>query len=250
VLNDVRRRLKGQTRTLALQSKLVIVTTALLIPGGAVLLWLAEHNHSMELARLGLADSLFHALFQSITARTAGFNTLDIGQMSDFGLTILIVLMLVGGSPGSCAGGIKTTTMAVAIFTVVAHLRGREDTEIFGRRVPRAIVQRSFIIISVLLMFIAVTFVVLRVVQLYEPLAVAPGERPHDLVPLAFEVVSAACTVGLSADFTSRLSEAGKVIIALLMFAGRLGPLTLAIALVSARTSARYRLPEERVMVG
>jgi trk system potassium uptake protein TrkH len=203
------------------------------------------------MSTMGFFESWFHALFQSVSARTAGFNTIDFTAISDFGLFVIICLMLIGGSPGSTAGGMKTTTVGIAVMTLRAHLVGRDDVELFQRRIRKETVQRSFLIIFLMLLLIGVAFVILRAGQLYNPtMEIATGERKFVLMPLGFETVSAACTVGMSAGFTDRLTGMGKLVVVVLMFAGRIGPLTLALALVSREAKVNYRLPYEEVMVG
>jgi len=252
VVADVRRYLYRRSRVLTLQTKLVLVMTAVLIVGGAVGIWVAEYPQSFARQGLSLGDSIFQSLFLSVSARTAGFNTISIGSMSDFGLFLIILLMLVGGSPGSCAGGVKTTTAGIALMTLVSHLKGRQDVEMFGRRLPLSLIQQSFIIVMMMMLIVASGFIMIRVGNLVQPgsyESLTP-RGDSDAMPLAFECVSAACTVGLSADFTPRVGDLGKIVLILLMFAGRIGPLTLVVALIAQKSSAAYRYPEERVMVG
>jgi trk system potassium uptake protein TrkH len=245
IIDLIERFVTRRRRRLRLQSRLVLGVSAGLTVLGALGIHLSEHDNVFADSSVG-ADIL-HSLFQSVTARTAGFNTIDLGEMRHFGLFIILLLMIVGGSPGSTAGGVKTTTLGIILATLWSHLRGRDDAEIFGRRIPKVVVQRAFIVVAFSLLIMGVTFVALRSLNAYDSAAL--GQK-NVLVPVGFEIVSAFATVGLSAGVTPHLHDVGKLIIIALMFIGRLGPLTLAIALVTEQRPLRYRLPEENVMVG
>jgi trk system potassium uptake protein TrkH len=185
-------------------------------------------------------QQLLDALFLSITCRTAGFNTVDMGPdaMSPPTHLLATILMFIGGSPASTAGGIKTVGVAVLLLGVVATLRGRPQVEVFGRTIPETLVQRAAVIIFVMAVLTSVT-----------TMALCYTEHVSLRVAL-FEAVSAGGTVGLSAGLTPSLTVAGRVIIMLTMFAGRLGPLTLLLALAGRRPPGRYSYPEEQVGIG
>jgi len=227
-------------RRMHLQTKIVLSVSAALIVLGmlAVLVFeLFTGQFSDEAGNFGILD----AFFQSVTARTAGFNTIDIGNMSVAARFILILLMFVGGSPGSTAGGIKTVTLAVIIMTVFAALRKRQEVELFKRSVRVVVVGRA---ITVTLLFVTVLFTA--------TLALALTERQNgfDMSQISFEAASALGTVGLTTGITSSLTTAGKVIIILTMLIGRLGPLTLLAALTFNLKPARFNYPEEAIIVG
>jgi trk system potassium uptake protein TrkH len=223
--------------TWSLHSRVVVRTSALLIVGGGVMLLLGGLDETGQTwyARAG------QALFQSITARTAGFNTINIGALPLASLLILIGLMYVGGSPGSCAGGVKTTSLAVWVARLRARLRHEEDVTLGDRRVSVDLVRRTGLLVGV-----ATTFNLMGVLLLSatEPI----GERWH-LEHLVFEQISAFATVGLSTGITPHLTAAGKLWIIFSMFVGRLGPLTIAMMVIEHKPAA-VRLPEERIMIG
>ncbi len=238
---------KGR-RAYPLQTKVVLATSLALIVGGALMFALFDGRHLI--ADHGLAQGAFHALFQSVTARTAGFNTVDFTKVTHLGIILITALMFIGGSPGSAAGGIKTTTFAIIISTLFGHLRNPEkhDVEMFRRRIPPFVVSRAFVIFILASLAVVSVTVILTVTERRNMNMWPPGqESSHRLL---FEVVSAMGTVGLSTGITSLLSIPGKLMITLTMFIGRLGPLTVGLALVQRKKRAAYRYPEERMMVG
>jgi len=178
------------------------------------------------------------ALFQSVTPRTAGFNTVDVGILPLSSLFLIIILMFIGGSPGSCAGGVKTTAIAISIAELKAKLRGAEDVVMLERRVPTALVARTMVLIrlAVLWNLVGVLFL----------LCTESGRAFHEV---CFEQISAFGTVGLSTGLTDKLSIAGRLWITATMFFGRLGPLTVALGLLPARP-AHIKYPEARIMIG
>ena len=189
-------------------------------------------------------SNILGALFQSITARTAGFNTVDVSAMSASSKFVLILLMFIGGSPGSTAGGIKTVTLAVVLMTAVAALRKRQEVEMFKRSVRIVVVGRA---ITVTLLFVAVLFVSALVLSITE------NSNGFTLSEIMFETASALGTVGLSTGVTgplTTLTDSGKLIIIAVMLIGRLGPLTLLAALTFNLKPARYNYPDEAVIVG
>jgi trk system potassium uptake protein TrkH len=224
---------------LRLQSKIVISVSAILIILGMVGILVFERYASQGNTTNG--NDILGALFQSITARTAGFNTVDISSMSASSQFILILLMFIGGSPGSTAGGIKTVTLAVVIMTAIAALRKRHEVEMFKRSVRIVVVGRA---VTVTLLFVVVLFTA--------TLALSITENSNDfkMSQIIFEAGSALGTVGLTTGITPSLTTAGKLIIIALMLIGRLGPLTLLAALTFDIKPARYNYPEEAVIVG
>jgi len=226
-------------RRMRLQSKIVLSVSGLLIVVGMAAIMLFERYASTgnPAADGGLAG----AFFQSVTARTAGFNTIDIAAMSDSSRFVLILLMFVGGSPGSTAGGIKTVTLAVIIITAIAALRKRQDVELFKRSIRIVVVGRA---ITVTLLFVAVLFTATLALSITEN---GSGFGMSDII---FETASALGTVGLTTGITGALTNAGKVIIILVMLIGRLGPLTLLAALTFNLKPARYSYPDEAIIVG
>ena len=230
-------------RRLALHAKLVLAVSGLLALGGMVLLLALERGTSF--APLSPFERLLAALFQSVSARTAGFNTVDIALLSPASLWLLMGLMLVGGSPGSCAGGIKTTTAAIVAATTRARLLGRQHVNLFYRTLPPRLVQTAFALTTLALVSVALGLFALLVL---EGEAVRTGRI--SVLDLAFETVSALGTVGLSTGTTTELGGASRLVVSLLMFAGRVGPLTLAAVVVGDAAPGGWRHPEEKVMVG
>ncbi len=233
---------KGRTRRLSLQSRIVVLTSAALIAAGAALIFFFEKNNS--LAAMGPGERLLTSVFQSVTARTAGFNTIRISLMSAPSQLVLIFLMFIGASPGSTGGGIKTCTFAVLAATICAIVRNRERTEIFGRSVPAQVIKEVLVIVFLAIMWIFAATLVLAYVERNNPLIAG------NLINALFEVVSAFGTVGLSTGVTEGLSFAGKVCVIMTMYVGRIGPLTMALAIASRERPDRYVYPEENVMVG
>ncbi|KAB3535415.1 Trk family potassium uptake protein [Alkaliphilus pronyensis] len=227
-------------KQLSLHSKLVIFITCLLLGMGFVSYLLLEFNNPNTIGELSFGGKLMASAFQSITPRTAGFNTIDTSQLTTASKMLTIVFMYIGGSPASTAGGIKTATLGVILFTVISVIKGREETELFGRRLSRNIVNRSLTIGVIGIGLIVVMAMLLTITEGFE------------FMEILFETTSALGTVGLSLGITSELSPLGRVIIIIAMFIGRLGPLTIAFAL--ARQSRKYkgtiRYPEEKIMVG
>ncbi|HEX30092.1 TPA: hypothetical protein ENG04_08435 [Candidatus Poribacteria bacterium] len=228
----LRRRIK-----LTLQAKLVLSVTGLLIALGFIGILAIEWGQ--EFNGWGLKDKLLAAYFQSVTARTAGFNTVKIAALSNASLFLLICLMFIGASPGGTGGGVKTSTFAIAIGFLIANLRGRRSVEMFGRKIPGEVTSKAFSILIISILLIAVNgFLLLWV------------ERGHKPLEVIFELFSAFGTVGLSMGITPHLSTLGKVIIMVTMFTGRIGPLTLALALGERRRGGEFEYPGEEVMVG
>lgn len=221
----------------SLHARIVLWTTAILIMAPAVLITAIEWNGT--LAGMSFVDKIFNGGFQSVTLRTAGFNSIDLAQVQPATWTVMVLLMFVGGSPGSTAGGVKTTTIAVLLLAVAAVVRGHERVEIFRRRIPMATVMRATVVATLGVLSVCVALGAIQLTQTI-PLDVA-----------LFEVVSALATVGLSTGGTGALDEVGKLIIIACMFAGRVGPLTLFVFLASnTREHLIRRYPEEPVPIG
>ena len=185
-----------------------------------------------------LSEKFQVALFQSITPRTAGFNTVDLTLFSENGQAILILLMLIGGSPGSTAGGMKTTTAAVLFMTLFAVFRRKEDTECFGRRIAESTIKNAA---TILMMYLTLFFIGGILISHMEGLP---------LGTCLFETASAIGTVGLSLGITPGLGMVSRFILIALMFLGRVGGLTLVFAAFSAKGGNLSRLPKEKITVG
>lgn len=232
-------RRRGQRRPLLLNTKLALTATVFLIAAGTLIILIFEWSNSKTLGPLALPHKLLASLFQSITPRTAGFNTLDYAIMREGTLIFTLLLMFIGGNPGSTAGGIKTVTFFVLLGSAWSISRGQGEFVIFGRRLaPEMIVRAgSIALISVVVLGAAITLLTFT----------DPG---LDAFALAFEAVSAFATVGLSVGITPELSAASKFIIIMLMYFGRLGPLTFALALVERPNERRINYAAEDIVIG
>lgn len=196
-------------------TKIAITTSIALIFAGALIIFVAEYGNPTTIGLLSLPDKMMSSLFQSVTTRTAGFATLNMALMKSASLFVIMILMFIGGSPGGTAGGIKTTTFAIMILMITAELRGHKELIVFNRRIPREHFRKAFVVAFMLLTTVTIGIIFLNLTESY------------DFLSISFEAVSAIATVGLSMGITSGLSSVGKVIIILLMYLGRIGPLTL-----------------------
>ncbi|MFA6034355.1 MAG: potassium transporter TrkG, partial [Myxococcota bacterium] len=227
---------KGRLWKLTFNSKVVLSFTAGLLVAGTLLMLFFEWDNT--LAGLSLGDKLVNAFFQSVTPRTAGYNTVPIGDLHMISLFGIIILMFIGASPQSTGGGVKTTAFGTIVFTVRALLRNREHVEAFRRTLPPTFIYRA-----AALVFISMSLCVLSLMCLL----ITENATFMDMV---FEVVSAFGTVGLSTGLTPKLTVAGKLVIIVTMLVGRIGPLTLAVALAARPTAGRFRYPDDHVIIG
>ncbi|GMV40053.1 MAG: potassium transporter TrkH [Myxococcales bacterium] len=244
VLRDVWRALRGgadprgrsRFATLSLHSRVALLTSAALIAGGtAAILVLGLTADESGAGAVGAAA------FQSVTARTAGFNTVDIGLLPVPTLVLVIGLMFVGGSPGSCAGGIKTTTLVVWGARFLAAVRGEKQVRLLGRHIPGEIVRRSMLLLDLAVLW--------NVLGLFVLLQTEAGTAGADLVSVLFEQVSAFGTVGLSMGLTPHLSDTGRAWLIATMFVGRVGPLTV-VLWITTRKDPGVQYPDGRLMIG
>ena len=232
---------KGGGARLSWQSSLVIRTSLWLILAGWVVFFLIEARQD------GLGTALLQSLFQSVTARTAGFNTMDIAVMTDTSLFVMILLMVIGGSPGSCAGGIKTTTLRVLVGFGVSQVKGREQVVVEGCGVDTQTVNKAMTLTIMAFVLILASVFVLTVTE--------GANVPHQMVrgkfiELFFEASSAFGTVGLSTGLTPRLSDPGKLVVMMLMFVGRLGPIVFLTMLQAWQTREHFRRAEKNMLIG
>ncbi len=230
----------GERKKLSLHTKIVLKATAILIVVGALLILVFEWNNPETLGALTLRGKILSAFFQSVTPRTAGFNTLNIGALRQTTLVELIFLMFVGGSPGGTAGGVKTTTFVVFLFLIFSAYSERTPVVISGRTIKLEILRKAVFIISIafFIIFISTTLIL-----------IAQGEQ-FSFLQVLFEVTSAFGTVGLTTGITPRLSDFSRIIIVATMFIGRVGPLSFVLSLTSRRKKVRPEFPEEDIAVG
>ncbi len=230
------------TKRLSLHSRVIIYVTLALIVGGAVLMYIFEMRNPYTLQGMSIKGKVLSSFFASITPRTAGFNAIPIDKMTIAGKFLTIVFMFIGGSPGSTAGGIKTATAVVIFMTIVSVVRGREDTEIFKKRISKEFVYRSLAIVVIALTLVISVTIILSIT-----------EKPN--IPFEyflFEATSAFATVGLSLGLTTELTFVGKIIIGITMYAGRVGPLTIILALAKSKSgkSGTIKYPEDKILIG
>jgi trk system potassium uptake protein len=223
---------------LTLDSKLVLSSTALLLVFGTLVILATEFNNNDTLGNLSLPLKILNAFFQSVTARTAGFSTIDISHMANYSLFFLMFLMLIGGASGSTAGGLKVNNLSMLTSTVWSTLRGKQYPGAFGREFDVQQIHRALTVLLLSVGFISVMVFLLTLTENFR------------FIDLLFEGVSAFGTVGLTTGVTPNLSIPGRLIIAFTMFVGRLGPLTLMVALVQRQKTANYRYPKETVRIG
>jgi trk system potassium uptake protein TrkH len=219
-------------------TKVVLLTTACLIAVGTALIMLLEYNNPNTIGPLSFAHKMLASYFQAVTPRTAGFNTVNIGAFLPATALFTMFLMFVGASPGGTGGGIKTTTFALIISTIWATLKGSKNTVMFNRRIPADTIRRAF----------AVTFLSLAVVSI--GIFLVDNVQKASLLEISFEVFSAFGTVGLSMGITPYLSAAAKIMIILVMFIGRIGPLSLLLALTAAQREPKIEVPKEGISIG
>lgn len=223
---------KWHLKKYRMQSKVILTVTALLIVLPAVYFYFCEFSD------VPASERIWNSLFQAVTPRTAGFNTADLTSLSEVGLMLTIILMLIGGSPGSTAGGMKTTTMAVLVSTALSVFRKREHTHFFRRRIPGNTVRNAA---TIFLMYVALFLAGGMIISYIEDIP---------LVSALFETASAIGTVGLSLGITPELGLVSHLILVVLMFFGRVGGLTLIFAAVSEKRSHGSKYPQEKITVG
>jgi trk system potassium uptake protein len=231
---------------LSLHARMALALTAFLIIGGTLSLFVFEIHNPTTLQPMGSFTRLLASYFQAVTPRTAGFNTIDIGAMTQVAQLFLIVLMFIGASPGGTGGGIKTTTFGVLLGTLYAQIRGKTDVVILKRRLSPDTIAKAFNVAATAFLLVIVVTVTLGYLE------------PESLLRVTFETTSAFGTVGLSmtkpemvTSISALFSPWGKLLIILTMFAGRVGPITVGAALLSLGVSEpAFRYPEDRVMIG
>lgn len=219
-----------------LHTKIVLVVTATLIIVPAIIFYSIERTKSF--ADMGTTESWLASFFQSVTPRTAGFNTVNIAELSEGSILLTIILMVIGGSPGSTAGGVKTTSFAVIILSLIASIRHTEDINVFNRRLERDVIKKAYDVITIYFMCCALAVLLICALQ------------PFGLKEVFFEVVSALSTVGMSTGITPDLNSLSKFIITLLMFFGRVGSLSVALVFSEKKEYIPIRKPVEKISIG
>lgn len=239
------KRTAARSVRLSWYSRVVLKSSLVLVLGGWVCIGLAEFVH--QPGQMPPGDAVVTALFQSVTCRTAGFNTIEIGQLTNLTLLIMLFLMVIGGAPGSCAGGIKVTTFRAGAAFLVAQFKGSQQAEVGNYALDNSTINKALILIVFALVIIVTGVFLLHVTESANP--ALPMQRGTSL-EILFEVVSAFATVGLSTGLTPKLSFGGRCVIIALMFIGRLGPILFLSAIQSMQKPRRYLKPEKTMLVG
>ena len=236
VWSDVRQN-KFHFRKYMLHTKITLVVTAVLLAGGTVLYYLFENENL--LAGMSAKDKLLASAFSSVTARTAGFNTIDTGGLTNASKLFTMVLMFIGGSPGSTAGGIKTVTMLVLVIYVWSNLRESKGVNIFHRRLDDDVIRKAsnVVVISLLLAVASIIFICFK----------QPSLPVEDVM---FEVFSAIGTVGMSTGLTRDLSTSSRIVVILLMYCGRIGSMSFALSFTERKKVPPVQMPVEKIMIG
>lgn len=246
VLDDIWR--KRSWEKFSLQTKMVLRVTALLIVVPTLLILALEYANPETFGPLPWIHKAFNAFFTAVTPRTAGFESIPTGKLVPASLLLTIILMYIGASPGGTGGGIKTTTFSMIALTIRGTSVGNEEIQVMGRRLPKDLLDKAVTIAAIAM---ALILSVTGLMLLTEQANIIDPEVPVTFVDIMFEVVSAFGTVGLTTGITSKLSVAGRLLITVTMFVGRVGPLTLAVALAQRKSArAHIHYPEERVMIG
>ncbi len=245
-MNFVRRR-KGEitAHTLSWHTRIVLETSLFLIVVGGLAIFFAE-SFKVHVVERAVVNEIA-ALFQSVTCRTAGFNTVDISGLTNISLLVMIGLMLIGGSPGSCAGGLKTTTFRTWVGFIISKVKGHSQVKVGWYALTEESVNRALTLLTIASVILGSAIIMLSITE--------GSHLPHSevrghFIEITFEAISAFATVGLSTGVTPDLSGPGKSIIIALMFVGRLGPVWLLTAINSWQKEPRYRLPEDDLPLG
>lgn len=229
-----------KSKRLSLHAKVVLSATAFLIIVGAIGFFVLEYANPKTLATLNFKGKVLASLFASITPRTAGYNTISTNDMTVAGKFLTIVLMFIGASPGSTGGGIKTSTAFLIFMTVVAVVQGKEDTEVYKKRINKSFVYRALAVTMLSFILVVVVTMVLSISQ------------NGDFMEYLYEATSAFATVGLTLGLTPKLTLIGKIIIIFTMYAGRVGPLTVTMAIAHKQqtTVNMVKYPEDKILIG
>jgi trk system potassium uptake protein TrkH len=242
---EILSRLRGRQKRLSVHAKIVLITSAVLLAGGAVLFYLFEKDFILREAPV--PNQILSSIFQSASPRTCGYNTVDIAALTNPTILLIMILMFIGASPGSTGGGVKTSSAALIFLLIWNRFQGREAVNVFDRTIPKEILTRTiFIIFASAFSVSVITSLLLLATSDYLP----PFQSRHLFVEYLFESISAFGTVGLSMNLTPNLNDIQKIAITILMFAGRVGPLTLAFSLSRRALRKSLTYAEEGIMVG
>ena len=221
-----------------LTSKVAIIISVILTFGGMILFFILEYSNPATLGDLNFIQKILASYFQSVTLRTAGFNTIPLGELRNSTIFMCCILMFIGASPGSTGGGIKTTTFGVILFNVIGIVKKKENVEIFNRRLDWEIMNRALAILVLALTYVSAVIMLMLIAESFSP------------EEIVFEVISAFGTVGLTLGITPDLTTFSKLLLIFTMFVGRLGPMTFALAIGETKKKALSKYPKENILVG
>ena len=221
-----------------LTSKVAIIISMILTFGGMILFFILEYSNSATLGDLNFIQKILASYFQSVTLRTAGFNTIPLGELRNSTIFMCCILMFIGASPGSTGGGIKTTTFGVILFYVIGIVKKKENVEIFNRRLDWEIMNRALAILVLAITYVSIVIMLMLIAENFSP------------EEIVFEVISGFGTVGLTLGITPDLSTFSKLLLIFTMFVGRLGPMTFALAIGETKKKALSKYPKENILVG
>lgn len=238
VIDSIIKSVRTKKYKLNLTAKVAIMMSCFLTITGMILFFVLEYTNNGTIGNMSLPEKIMASFFQSVTTRTAGFNTVPMGNLRSSSIFLFCILMFIGASPGSTGGGIKTTTIGVLIVYVISIVKNRQHTTLFNRRIDWEVMNKAIAILIISIMYIATVIMIMLAVENFSSEAVI------------FEVVSAFGTVGLSVGITPELSVISKILIICTMFLGRLGPMTLAIAFGGVKKVEKITFPKENIIVG
>lgn len=231
-------KVRSMFRRLTLHSKIAITVTVIMIMLGAVITFILEYNNPATIGELSIGKKMLSSLFQSVTTRTAGFATIPQQNFKDATSILYLVWMFIGGSPSGTAGGIKTVTVAVILLSTISIVRGKKDIEIFQRRISDQYLKKGLAVVMVSFLVLMVTTISLSAIQ------------NSSFLDTLYETTSAIGTVGLTRNMTGSLMTAGKIIVMITMYLGRIGPITMALAINASKHQGEKTLPEGKILIG
>lgn len=232
-------RSKKKLKNFSLHSKVVLTISLTLILFGSLIFLIFEWNNPATMQGMRFSDKIVNSYFSATTPRTAGFNSISNSEMSPAGKLLTMAYMFIGGSPGSTAGGVKTTTLGIVIFTLISVLKGREDVEVYHKKLSQSTVYRA---VAVFLLGISIVIMGVMVLSI--------AEVGASFEVILYEVLSAFGTVGLTQGITPSLTAVSKVTLTLIMYMGRVGPLTVMLALAGKQNKANVKYPEGKLLIG
>ena len=230
---------KNEYRKISTNTKLVLLITIFLLVVGTLFILIVEYKNPKTIGSYSILDKITNAFLASASPRTAGFNSVSTSDMTNGGKLLTILYMYIGGSPGSTAGGIKTTTFGIMMITVISVIRGRDDAEIFGRKISKGFVYKS---ISLAIIALALVFFVSIILSFTQP--------SEQYIDVLYEATSAFGTVGLTTGVTQRLCTISKIVIMITMYLGKVGPITVVLAFINSKKKIIYNYPEAKILIG